>query len=246
VPQLPACGALTITKAISIRGHGFAGIAVPSGDGITIAASATDKVNLRGLSLDGVGTGTNGITFNVGASLNVQDCVIRAFASGIRFQPSVSSNLSVSNTLASDNSLVANIFDPSGSGIVTGALDHVDVEGNYLGLYVDGRSYLGTVQVTVSDSVIANNKNDGIDAISQAGNSATTVMVRNSTVASNKGTGLLVDGSPATLRFTRSTITGNNTGWQVNDNGTLSTYGDNDIDGNTTVNTTPPGNRLHK
>src|SRR5262245_29194111 len=42
-------GALTITKAISIQGHDFAGITVPSGTGITINAGATDKISLRGL-----------------------------------------------------------------------------------------------------------------------------------------------------------------------------------------------------
>src|SRR5690348_3770958 len=39
-------GALTITKAISIQGHGFSGIAAPSGDGITIGAGPNDKVSL--------------------------------------------------------------------------------------------------------------------------------------------------------------------------------------------------------
>src|SRR5262245_56536857 len=35
-------GAVLITKAISIQGHGFAGLAVPSGDGITVNALAND------------------------------------------------------------------------------------------------------------------------------------------------------------------------------------------------------------
>src|SRR5215510_642454 len=47
-------GALSITKAISIQGHGFAGLAVTSGNGISISAGANDKINLRGLLIDGV------------------------------------------------------------------------------------------------------------------------------------------------------------------------------------------------
>src|SRR5437763_8402706 len=43
-------GAVTISKSISIQGHGYAGItaATPGGSGITVAvgAIATDKVNL--------------------------------------------------------------------------------------------------------------------------------------------------------------------------------------------------------
>src|ERR1700730_7017285 len=72
-------GVVTITKAISIQGHGFAGLAVTSGNGITINAGASDKVSLRGLLIDGVGSGTTGIGFNTGASLDVQECLIRNF-----------------------------------------------------------------------------------------------------------------------------------------------------------------------
>src|SRR5450432_4932972 len=54
-------GALTITKAISIEGHGFGGLTVASGDGVTIKAGANDKINLRGLLFEGVHTGTGGI-----------------------------------------------------------------------------------------------------------------------------------------------------------------------------------------
>ena len=65
-------GALTITKAISIQGHGFSGITVASGDnGITINAGSTDKVTLNGLLIEGGGIGLNGIVFNSGASLTV-------------------------------------------------------------------------------------------------------------------------------------------------------------------------------
>src|ERR1022692_3410931 len=63
-------GALTITKAISIQGHGYSGISVPSkGNGITINSGNADSVNLRGLLIDGVGTGSAGVVFNSGAFL---------------------------------------------------------------------------------------------------------------------------------------------------------------------------------
>src|SRR5215470_10398257 len=73
-------GALTIGQAVSIvNEEGVeAGITVTSGDGITINAGASDVVNLRGLTLVGAG-GVNGITFNSGATLNIQYCVIRGF-----------------------------------------------------------------------------------------------------------------------------------------------------------------------
>jgi len=38
----------------------------------------------------------------------------------------------------------------------------------------------------------------------------------------------------ATVRITQSTITGNGTGWQATNGGQLLTYGNNNVDGNTT------------
>src|SRR5262245_63956926 len=49
-------GQVIITKAISIQGHGFAGIAVASGGiGISVIAGDNDTVALNGLLIDGNG-----------------------------------------------------------------------------------------------------------------------------------------------------------------------------------------------
>src|ERR1051326_167766 len=91
-------GAVTINKAISIQGHGFAGVSFAGGTAITISAGATDNINLRGLLIDGVSGGQDGIDFFSGASLNVQDCAIRsAHGSGIRFSSSTPSALAIAN-----------------------------------------------------------------------------------------------------------------------------------------------------
>src|SRR5215813_5060802 len=66
-------GVLSIFKSISIQGHGFAGVSALSFTGIYISADDTDTINLRGLLIDGGGTGLSGIDFNTGRSLNVQD-----------------------------------------------------------------------------------------------------------------------------------------------------------------------------
>src|SRR5215472_16484945 len=60
-------GALTITHAVSIQGHGYAGMSGGLGGAmITINAGVTDSVTLRGLLIDGVGVATMGIAFNSG------------------------------------------------------------------------------------------------------------------------------------------------------------------------------------
>jgi hypothetical protein len=126
-------GALTITGAISIQGHGYAGLAVPSGNGLTINAGLTDKINLRGLLIDGVGTGGDGIVFNTGGSLNIQDCVIRNFAgAGIHFlsTASVSTLFSVSDMLVADNGGNGIDVKPTGAVVVTGVFNRVEIDHN--------------------------------------------------------------------------------------------------------------------
>jgi hypothetical protein len=67
-------GTVTISKAISIQGHGYAGIAAPNGaTAITINAGLSDEINLRGLLIDGVGSGQAGIVLYGGAVLEIQE-----------------------------------------------------------------------------------------------------------------------------------------------------------------------------
>ena len=65
-----------------------------------------------------------------------------------------------------------------------------------------------------------------------------------STIANNGDTGL-VKNNPANsavgMFVTRSTITGNNIGWTAGPNPGLASYGDCNIDGNNSANSTPGG-----
>src|SRR5207302_3626912 len=93
-------GYLTINHAVSINSERAAGVLAGSSvTGITISAGATDTVTLRGLDIDGAGSAASGIQFTSGGALDVQNAVIRGFATGISFQPSGSSMLTVDSTL---------------------------------------------------------------------------------------------------------------------------------------------------
>jgi hypothetical protein len=143
----------------------------------------------------------------------------------------------VSNTLVSDNGGVGIQFVvPSGTGTMTGVIDHVQVQNNgNMGLNFFSNTTV-TFNMTVSDSVFANNATSGIRATS-GNNNPSSVMVRNSTIANNGSYGLDAGtGGGSIIRVTRSTITGNPYGWE----GTVLSYGDNNIDGNTNTNTEPP------
>jgi hypothetical protein len=242
-------GAVTITKAITIQGHGIAGIAAAANSvAITINAGQGDDIILSGLHMRGssLGGGT-GILFNSGGSLTVRNCEIDFFANvGIWFLPVGASELLVSNTLLSGNG-TAIIVNPQWQG-ATGIIDHVQAVNSRAGagLAVSGSHSQGPVQVTVSESVMASSLvgGTGIAVESMSGGAPTTVTVRNSTITGNGSAGLQVDGPRATMRVTRSTITGNGTGLSILNGGQLLSYGDNNIDGNT-INGAATSTALH-
>jgi hypothetical protein len=228
-------GALTINKAISIvnDGVGTAGVIVPSsGTGIIINAGTNDAVSLRGLSIEGGGVGNSGIQFNSGASLTVENCVIRHMTGdGIDFWPNATSSLGVSNTLVADNGNNGIFVFPGGNGAVTAVFNRVEVNNNGgQGILADGQNSAGTVNVTVSESVAAGNGGVGFYSLTKSGQAPTSLMLFHS-VAANNRTGVDAFGPGATLRFANSTVTGNANGWLASD-GVVLSDGDNTIEGN--------------
>jgi hypothetical protein len=205
-------GAVTITKGNSIvnDGVGVAGIqTVPGVNGVTINAGANDSVHLRGLLIEGLGVGTNGILFNTGRNLAIE---------------------SVSNTISSDSPGNGITIAPTGAAAVTDVLSKVAANNNGLGFLVIGASTTGALNVTIVDSEASNNFVSGVGAFSRA-----TAMLRNF-VASYNSVGLSADAN-AILRVAHSVVTGNNTGVNTSSGGVINSYGDNDIDGNTNNNT---------
>jgi hypothetical protein len=76
-------GAVTITKSVSIVSEGSEGGILASGtNGIVINAGATDVVSIRGLVIEGAGTGLNGIRVLRAGSVYVSNTVIRGFRAG--------------------------------------------------------------------------------------------------------------------------------------------------------------------
>src|SRR6267142_3859242 len=77
-------GTLVITKSITIDGTGaLTGVIAAATNGFTINITApTDQaktVRLRGLSINGMGTGLNGINVVAAAFVSIEDCVIDGF-----------------------------------------------------------------------------------------------------------------------------------------------------------------------
>jgi hypothetical protein len=242
-------GAVTITKSISIQGKwgGEAGISASLTTGIIVNAPVDAIVNIRGLVIDGMSNGTNGIRYLAGGALHVQDCVIRGF----RGSTAPNNNgiivnavggtlvLDVTDTLIEDNGTTAQggagiLIRPTGAVTLKASLTRVQSLNNQIGLVVDGDTSTGTIDVTVASSQFSRNASQGISSLSPNGGDATLRVTVDSSSASSNGTiGIQSVGQKSTVRVGRSTATANaNAGLQANNSGVLGSYGDNFTQGN--------------
>ncbi|HXM71474.1 MAG TPA: hypothetical protein VN970_10090 [Thermoanaerobaculia bacterium] len=226
-------GAVTITKAITISSQGFeAGVLVSGTNGIVVAVpNATDTVILRGLDIEGLGTGLSGVLVNTGGDVTVENSTINNFTTnGITFTPTVAgSQLHVSNTIVRNCGTLPN----SGQGIniapsstASAVLDRVRLDHNIAGLKINTAG--GSASVT--ESVAANNVFAGFSA----GVSGAVLNLELSTSTHN-ATGVSC-AAGSTVRLGNMSITDNTAAT----GGTCSSFKNNDIDQVVTLNTINP------
>ena len=222
-------GAFTINHAISITNEEGveAAITVASGDGITIAAGASDVVNLTGLTLTGNG-GTNGITFTSGGELHLQNCVIRGFSNiGLNLSPAASTDFSASDTIVSDNgNSGVSLSQPNNTNpTITAAFERVQATGNGAdGFLVYNASPTAAIHVTAADSLAAHNGGAGFSTTSFIG-----VFTVTSSTAVNNQIGIYSNFG-GTLVLAGSTISGNSEyGYQASGDGIIDSFGNNNI-----------------
>jgi hypothetical protein len=235
-------GAVTISQSVSIEAVGvLATIQVTSGNAITVTAGSSDIVVLRGLTLDGQGTATSGISFSTGGRLYVENTRIHHFATyGLDFEPTGgTSNLFVTDTIVRNNGSGA-----SGCGIyiqpssiagasATASIDGVRAEENVCGIKV-----VDHANATISNSVAANNGFSGFAAALV--NNIPTLLVANSVTAHNGTAGVNsanlapLSGLSPVVRLTGVKVTDNATGLVSSSIGPIISFGDNKNDGNTT------------
>lgn len=247
-------GAVRITKTISITndGVGEAGILVSAGNaGIIVNAGPSDAVNLRGLTIKGIGFGGGtGIVFNSGGALAIENGALRnlqtmatEFLPGaIAFQPTTVSHLTISDTVVADNDGDGIVVEPVAAGIgVTAVFDRVGAYNNTRsGIHVVGGPGTSSVSATAADCLLVNNAHNGIVATSLPPSIGSVGLLVKGAVAIGNGIGVLAEGGAATVQLGRSVMTGNLDGWIMANFGLVQSYGDNAIDGNTAFNTPPP------
>ena len=182
-------GAVTITKGLTIDGTGvLAGILNAGSNGVIVNATSTDVVTLRGISINGDGSGgINGIRFLAGKALNVINCVIqRGSGNGIDVALNTAGETQVSITdcvikkFAGDGISIANAL----GGAVRYTIERTQSLENGNGLHVKGANSLGTAR----NCVFAFNASNGVFADAVSG--VAVVRVWNSQITGNLQNGV--------------------------------------------------------
>ena len=192
--------------------------------------------------MDGVATSATGISVTTVGSLQVQNCLIRHFTgNGIDFKPGNDAVLSVVSSHVSENGGHGILVQPTGT-LPNAKAVFKDVEANHNalhGFFVNANASAATgINGTAVDSVALQNGSGGFAVSSFLGFNASFLVIRS--VAAGNGSGLFSSSSSAFLRVSQSTVTGNAVSWSVPQGGSVTSYGDNTIDGNADGNPAPP------
>jgi hypothetical protein len=226
-------GGVTITKSITIYASGVPAGALVSGTNAIIVSNNTGApmaVTIRGLNIDGLQTGLNGILIQGSSpvTLHVEDTMIYGFGANsgnaINVAPGAAANVTVTNSRISEcTGTSSGINADATSGAVNVTLINTEIHGCTTGVNV-----LGGAKVNARNSDLSQNTTGVM--VSGTGSVA---FLDSGTIAFCT-TGVNAATTGAIVRLTNMTITDNATGLAIATGGTVASFGNNRIKGNTT------------
>jgi hypothetical protein len=198
---------------------------------ITVTIDCTGTAATAGpFTVDGAGIGVTiknigifsnsgaGILFEEGAFLHVENVQIYEMNIGIQITASgpitgyprfviANSTLYKNGSSGEQGGILIN---PSAAGFVMGEISNTIVTDNLFGIIVDGNDGVTGINVSIVNSSIVNNTNDGVH---NGSNSAGTfLLVDHDNVAHNGTVGINAAGTDSVIRVRASSITGNTNG----------------------------------
>jgi hypothetical protein len=220
-------GPIIINKPVTITSpDGIEAGIVPNAGSPAIGIDTNGDVFLRGLTIEGNNSGTDGIYLTGGslmtrpeaeragaeagtvATLGIVHCVIRHFThDGIWLQPTNTLNISILDTIASNNGWHGIELSPSGSGAMAGIIDHsTTISNGFDGMVAWGANTnvpIYGVRIDIANSLTATNGRYGVNAYSSVGNVYVTVR-DNTSASANFSNGFEVSGSKTVMIFDNS------------------------------------------
>jgi hypothetical protein len=212
-------GTLTITKAITIDCSGTFGSVLASGtSGITVNAGTNDKVVLRGLSINGAGTGINGIALMQGLQLTIERCIITGFTNNaVNINTSTTSEVYVTNSYITSSNKGIVATTTTTSGIVIVVVNNTDIINVGLNAF---EAAGGPVVGTLTNSRLTS-ANAGVNASA----SGAQLNVDTSSLVNNNNAFAVASGS--TIRVSNSNIYNNGTNFNITAGGSVLSAGNN-------------------
>jgi len=218
-------GAVTVTKSITIDCEDTQGSILSAGtNGVIVnITSVTDTkkaFKLRGVAINGAGTGINGIRVLAANTVDIEEVAIEGVTQhGISLETTAGTpKVSIANTVIRSN---------TGNGInsfITGGTMSIDVSNSRLSSNATGLSLSSNTKANISDSVVTENTTGLVAA------SSSLAVIRCNVSNNTTGISSLAGGS---VRFAHSLITGNGTGLSFSGGGTLVSFISNVFSGNT-------------
>jgi hypothetical protein len=234
-------GGANITKSITINCDGARANAAVSTNNLGsffITTAASDHVFLRGLDIDCSDVGCDPVTFTGAGTLILDRLKLNngtAPGGGVQFVPNGPSKLIMTDSIIVRNGSPTQgagvLVRPQAGGSAQVTLERLNVSANTFGVAADGTNSTAGINMTVADSVLASNFNDGLVAATSSGGAPIGVLVSN-TKLTNNGYGIRSIGPNVTVRVDGSKIVGNTTGLSALSGGALLTFGNNVVQAN--------------
>jgi hypothetical protein len=200
-------GGVTIGKSLTIKCHYTEGGVLVSGtNAIVVNATATDKVTLRGLDINGIGVGAqtslSGIKVLSAARVNIIDNEIYRFQSGITIAPtSAQTRVVIANNHIHDNGIgVINAPGNNTISFTSATLRYNNIQDNVCGSTTSSFGTNASTPVAATDCG-ANTSASGINK------TAVTRLYHNG--INDNGTGVFARGGIAVAEIAWNEVTGN-------------------------------------
>ena len=235
-------GAVTITKSMTIDCEGTLGSILASGtNGVNVndAATATPgtiRVILRNIAINGAGTttGSTGVNFSSGGSLELRNVKIFGFTTGNAQGLRVTAGPSQTAVFDSEISYNGNagIFVDPGAASALVTLQRVQLNKNLEGFRASGAGG-GVVFASIQDTLVSANGSFGIIGVTAAGGAPVNLDIQRSSSNLNGGAGIRASGAGVQVFIGSSMVTANDIGFSAVNGGAILSFGNNAVDNNT-------------
>jgi Right handed beta helix region len=208
-------GPFTIDRSVTIQAAPgvYAGVTAASGNAVTLSLPPSGRAVIRGLTLEGLGTGTWGI-YGFAGTVHIENCIVNGFVEGIGIGGYTAT---ISDTEVRNSTTAGIVVANAGNRAV---LERVRIKNNgSFGLIVQD-----SAKATIRNSVVSGHV-AGLSAVFNG------VLNVENTESTRNSSGIGSD-SGGTVRVSNTFVTDNSSTGLRNDTGTMESWQNNKVRGN--------------